>query len=207
MSGVRQPPRLATAVLNRLAVADQSMTGDLAEEYHAGRSRYWYWRQVLAVIALAWRRSKARIAGGLAITAVIHYVIGFPTSEFINLLNLWFTPRVPLWFLDYDLHRLWALAFSFVVYHLLGIIVTGLNRRDGVPILLAFVLYLSIWDFQGAGYMARLGAHRFAVYLLWQTAALAAQVAGLLVGGLAFWNPETRLPRSSNTESPNSWVR
>ena len=49
MTGPR-PPRLALVVLRTLRVDDESLVGDLVEEYGARRSRLWLWRQVLGAI-------------------------------------------------------------------------------------------------------------------------------------------------------------
>ena len=49
---MRPVPALATELLLRFGPPDESFVGDLAEEYAAGRSRAWYWRQVLSAIAL-----------------------------------------------------------------------------------------------------------------------------------------------------------
>jgi hypothetical protein len=48
---MRQPPPLAQILLSRLGPRDQSLVGDLYEEYGAGRSRAWLWRQVMASVA------------------------------------------------------------------------------------------------------------------------------------------------------------
>jgi signal peptidase I len=50
---VRAPPRLATWLLQRCAggYRCESLAGDLIEQYHAGRSSAWYWRQVLLALA------------------------------------------------------------------------------------------------------------------------------------------------------------
>ena len=50
---MRKLPAVATALLSRIAPQDESLLGDLAEEYQAGRSRVWYWRQVLSAVATA----------------------------------------------------------------------------------------------------------------------------------------------------------
>jgi len=53
-----QPPRLAVALLNRVVPQEEPLTGDLVEEFAAGRSRAWFWRQAIAAAALtAFRRS------------------------------------------------------------------------------------------------------------------------------------------------------
>ena len=44
------PPTLATALL-RMFGADSALAGDLAEHYESGKSRWWYWRQVIGIIA------------------------------------------------------------------------------------------------------------------------------------------------------------
>lgn len=49
---MRPVPALATTLLLRLGPDDESFAGDLAEEHAAGRSRAWYWRQVLSAIVL-----------------------------------------------------------------------------------------------------------------------------------------------------------
>jgi signal peptidase I len=56
------PPGLATWLLQHCGSGyrSESMAGDLIEEYHAGRSRAWYWRQVLlAILAGARQRMTA----------------------------------------------------------------------------------------------------------------------------------------------------
>lgn len=47
-----QPPILATWLYERLAAgpAREALAGDLIEQYATGRSRAWYWRQVLSAI-------------------------------------------------------------------------------------------------------------------------------------------------------------
>src|SRR5687768_10814684 len=47
-----QPPPLATWLLRQFVdgARNESLIGDILEEYRAGRSSSWYWRQVLAAI-------------------------------------------------------------------------------------------------------------------------------------------------------------
>jgi hypothetical protein len=47
------PPVIATWLLNHLfADKNEALAGDLVEEYFGGRSAGWYWRQVMAAIAI-----------------------------------------------------------------------------------------------------------------------------------------------------------
>ena len=46
------PPRLARLLLDWLAPGNEALRGDLDEEFAAGRSSAWYWRQVIATISL-----------------------------------------------------------------------------------------------------------------------------------------------------------
>jgi hypothetical protein len=54
-----EPPFVATWMLERLTAAerDEALAGDLLEEFRAGRSIGWYWRQVITAIAIGWTRS------------------------------------------------------------------------------------------------------------------------------------------------------
>ena len=48
---MKKPPALATILLNRLGPRDEGIVGDVYEEYEAGRSRAWFWRQAIAAVA------------------------------------------------------------------------------------------------------------------------------------------------------------
>lgn len=51
------PPRIATWALHHLAgEGNDALAGDLLEEFRSGRSAEWYWRQVLACIAISNKR-------------------------------------------------------------------------------------------------------------------------------------------------------
>lgn len=54
----REPPRLAMSLLARCLPDDDPLTGDLVEEFCAGRSGAWFWRQALAAVAAARRRPR-----------------------------------------------------------------------------------------------------------------------------------------------------
>jgi hypothetical protein len=50
---MRHPPTRATRLLLQLGPQDEAFIGDRIEEYRAGRSRAWYWRQVLSAVLLS----------------------------------------------------------------------------------------------------------------------------------------------------------
>jgi hypothetical protein len=78
-----RPPSLATWILDHLIPGprNEALAGDLLEEFSAGRPATWYWRQTLAVFALACWRQLLNNRGVLFFTA------------------LWST-FVPAWLLD-----------------------------------------------------------------------------------------------------------
>lgn len=55
------PPHLTTWMLAHLMPADHddALAGDLLESFRAGRSRTWYWHQVMVAIAIQWLRTLA----------------------------------------------------------------------------------------------------------------------------------------------------
>ena len=52
----RSPPRLAVLLLNRFGPQDEVLAGDLVEEFESGRSRWWFWQQVLTAVTSEVRR-------------------------------------------------------------------------------------------------------------------------------------------------------
>ncbi len=60
-----EPPRLALLLLRRMAGDADPLVGDLLEELHHGRSRAWFCRQVLAVVAGELSRTPTPLTLGL----------------------------------------------------------------------------------------------------------------------------------------------
>lgn len=85
-----RPPRAATWLMNRLAPGErnESLVGDLVEEYQRRRSLAWYWKQVLVAIVVGAARD-VRVHTLLALRAI---VTGFGALGFFS----WLLTRVAL---------------------------------------------------------------------------------------------------------------
>jgi hypothetical protein len=47
-----KPPRLAEALLGRLALDNEPLAGDIIEEFRRRNSRFWLWRQLIAALVM-----------------------------------------------------------------------------------------------------------------------------------------------------------
>jgi hypothetical protein len=142
---MRELPVLATALLQRLGPADVSFVGDLVEEYAAGRSRAWYWRQVLSAIVLGsarhMHRHPLRAVGGVAIgwaTLLVFFVFGDAIAG-----------GLAGWFWGWDRQAAYrtgdwrpfatmALGVSYTGFALSALAVARLRRRHVGPPLIAY---------------------------------------------------------------------
>lgn len=103
------PPRLAKVLLDWLAPGNEPLRGDLDEEFAAGRGSAWYWRQVVATIALE---------GPLAIRAravarVENFVTGMITLILLGFYAV-FVVNVTDWLLRFEgMHLLLQLPDAF----------------------------------------------------------------------------------------------
>ena len=143
---MRKTPALATALLLRFGPQDDSFVGDLAEEYSGGRSRAWFWRQVLAAIALASvrqieahpLRTTMAVATGWATALLLFFTLG---DRVANGLAGW------LWAWDrqtaYQTGVWWPFAISAWVVSYAGfiasaVVVARIYRRKAGPMLMAY---------------------------------------------------------------------
>jgi hypothetical protein len=69
----RVPPRIATWLLERLGPGyrNESLAGDLFEEYQQDRTQAWYWRQVIVAICIGRAMSLSRWFPRLAASALL----------------------------------------------------------------------------------------------------------------------------------------
>lgn len=100
------PPIVATWLLEhlRLGNEDESLTGDLVEEYGRGRSNAWYWRQVLTAITVSFCK-ELRAHFLLAVKATVtgwaaQFVLQIVAWGLVNRLHLWLPlfHKLPIFF-------------------------------------------------------------------------------------------------------------
>jgi hypothetical protein len=94
-----QPPRVATWLLEHLQSSpnNESLAGDLFEEYRQGRSRVWYWKEVLAAIIVRLCReliahpvlALRAIAIAWAVRFLYLYIAAWTVFTSIDLLSAW----------------------------------------------------------------------------------------------------------------------
>lgn len=143
---MKKPPAFATSLLVRLGPPDDSFVGDLVEDWRAGRSRAWYWRQVSSAIVL----TAVRQAGGQPLRTLLAVAAGWGTSLLVfGLLG----DRIAggaaglLWGWDrqtaYATGEWWpfwitSTALSYVVFGLSAVVVVRLQRRHAAASLVAY---------------------------------------------------------------------
>ena len=72
----RHPPRIARWLLERLGPAyrNESLVGDLFEEYQQARTPAWYWRQAIVAICIGRAASLLRLLPRLAASALLRFL-------------------------------------------------------------------------------------------------------------------------------------
>lgn len=203
----RQPPRLATWVLQRFGYGRrmESLIGDLSEQYAAGKSARWYWRQTFTAIAtglvsaarrhgpslalalvaawsviLVWRELNALFMG---IAGELYWSVRnvFRTSEFLRELSYGWDKRTG------SLISIWCIGASLRVL-LFGVSgwtaarLHSANPRTAVLVLAATVL---VWRLPWL--QLQVFATDYQLLIHYSTA-----IGGILLGGL--WAARSRGP-------------
>lgn len=180
------PPRLAALLLKHLA-ANEPLEGDLHEEYLAGRSAAWYWRQVAVAVVVEPMRH------------VDPHDIFAPQSMFMQLVmiglvsvcSVFTVKMVGLVVLDdtvlriligpHGVRELLRLAMSIAVAVPTGLAIARLHVRSRRAALVAFSVSVPIWAFaniyllDGHGGLASVLPHVLAALVF---------VCGMLSAGL-----------------------
>lgn len=146
----RQPPAFATKLLGRLVVGPnrEALAGDLIEQYQSGRSRGWYWRQVLTAIAVdvaSYVRTHKlallfAVAIGWAFTHLVGQYVEMPLARGMGVpVQNWMlmtgheTLRWWWWRLEFP-----RTLFNFTELALSGFLVARFDRANRPPLLLAY---------------------------------------------------------------------
>ncbi len=169
---LRRPPRLAEWFLEWIAPGNVGLQGDLAEEMSRGRSRAWYWRQVLATAGIeAARPVRADGIAGfeplvLGLTMVL--LLGFYVVFIVNVTD-------------------WLLRFEGV--DLVARVPGLLTAWDGAAPVMTLAIGALLGRLIGRGH----ARHRVASIILFGAATMACGVAGLQAVAI-FREPATILP-------------
>lgn len=180
----RPPPRIATWLLQRCLHGRhaESLVGDLLELHQEGRSRWWYWRQVLAAVG-AEVADAVRASGRSLIVAV---VVGWCAILLWRELNAVLIAHIGdvYWFLRHagvdpgeGYFLVWILGalLRFIFYVASGWLVARVNARH--PALAMAIFVASVFLITVPWQQVRLPWH-YAVWLVHYVMAVAGIVAG-----------------------------
>jgi hypothetical protein len=135
------PPALATKLLESLVAerTTEALLGDLIEQYAAGRSRAWYWRQViLALVISAGREVRTR-----TVQSVSAVVVGYVTGASL----FYFTTKLAARFVGGYTAYLVFLPLAFVSAAASGWILRRSHPRAMVPLFCCFCVVASVVAF------------------------------------------------------------
>jgi hypothetical protein len=176
------PPALATWWLERLRFGARNdfLLGDLVEEYGQGRSRAWYWRQVLVALVVSFG-SELRARPLLAVRAVatvwsVWYLYGFVFSSSLHRLLIPLPPvKGFIW-----------LIVSCTAWAVIGWIVARIHREHQTTMVLVFAVSVLLWKLPWLYTLLvdTLSNVRYRPYLLNEILELILTFVGILLGGL-----------------------
>jgi hypothetical protein len=145
----RTPPKLATALLKRLGPSSSALVGDLHEAYQSGRSRFWYWGQVITSIGAAMSSSLHRhpiaalraIALGLAFTWIGGRYILY---DLLHAGEWLFATGLLRWFYvnGYGLPQMASWPATAMMFSASGWIVARVSRQHGASIVVAYAFVI-----------------------------------------------------------------
>jgi len=153
----RRPPVLAQTLLEWVDPANDALHGDLLEEFASGRSRWWYWRQVVAAAGVAFARPvRAHGLSGLEpamLGVIMLFMLGFYVVFVVNVTD-------------------WLLRFEG--FHVFALMPAWLARWPWAAPLLSLLGGLAVGRVVCAG-----GDHRVARVVGFGAATMLCAIAGL----------------------------
>ena len=186
---VTQPPKLATFLMERLAGCEPVLLGDLQEEYRAGRSRWWYWREALSVVAWslvgAIRNHPVKFLRAIGALLIAHWVAGIALSAVPFESLIYVMPgRI---FMRYQVYTLAWIAFSFPMYAIATWSIARLHSEVRVPATLAVVVWSAL-SVMGDAELRRLWGNMpdpsFVPYFLRHVLGILVWLAAMVIGGM-----------------------
>jgi hypothetical protein len=184
----RRPPVLAQTLLEWVDPANDALHGDLLEEFAAGRSRLWYWRQVIAAAGVAFARPvRAHGLAGLEpamLGVMMLLMLGFYVVFVVNVTD-------------------WLLRFEG--FHIFALMPAWLARWPLAAPLLSLLGGLVVGRVVCAG-----GDHRVARIVGFGAATMLCAIAGLQAAeelSVPFGPSRARRRRRQSTRSPRSSMR
>lgn len=203
-----KPPRVATWLLEhfRSGSGNDYIAGDLIEAYQGGRSRAWYWRQVLTAIAVSFHRevmahpvlALRAIAIGWAAWFSFYdgigpRLLGPFVRRFFSFSGYPFGPSMLIW-----------LAASLLVRAASGWIVARFHRSHRIVMVLLFAGSVFISQLQLLPFIWRSAADtltntRFLPYLIYGLELQFLWPAAILFGGL--WGAPAEIESKTHAQS------
>lgn len=191
----KQPPRLATLLIRHCS-ANEPLAGDLYEEYQAGRTDGWYWRQALAAVATEWRMLDIHelfAAKGLFMQGVMLALISVCAVLSVKLIGVVILDEAIMHTLigPYGMRELSRLVLSFTVAVPVGVMIARLHERSRGSAVMAFATTVPVWAFanvyllDGTGSLDAMLPHAVALLLF---------IIGMLTGAVHVHLPVSRAP-------------
>jgi hypothetical protein len=204
-----RPPAIAVWLLQRFAASTWSdaLVGDLVEEYGRGRSRAWFWRQAVAVIAA---NVRMEIAGHklLAVRAIVAGFASFAlfTMLMVRLAMVVIAPRIPAswWAFHAAAPRpvdVIAAVLMCVASFGSGWVVGRLHRAHHAAMFLAYLAAFAVWMLVMLTVMPqRVAQHSYGYNLTAWTIVLSAYTLSVAIGGLCSAPSRHRLTFASDVQ-------
>ena len=176
--------------MERLAGCEPVLLGDLQEEYQAGQSRWWYWREALSVVAWslvgAIRSHPVKFLRAIAALIIAHGVAGLALSALPLDTLLYVMPgRI---YMRYQVHTLAWIALSFPICAIATWSIARLHPEVRVPATLVVVLWSVLTVMTGDAELRRLWGNlpdsSFVPYFLRHVLGILVWLAAMVVGGM-----------------------
>ena len=169
---------------------DAALAGDLLEECAQGRSKLWYWRQVLIAIWIGiWQAvfdHKVLALRAVATGCVVNGVWYF----------LWVKFHLPFVNFRLSMESVVSLCLVLFLSAVTGWVLARTHRAQAIPMVLVFAAWVVgctlARDSSEVGRLLvnSMDQPRFRPYLVWHLSPLFTQVVGLLIGGVAGARPK-----------------